>query len=180
MSTWQELTRGLIHRIEQETLAVLDGLDPVLLDVVVEPGANSIGWLLWHLTRSHDRNVSEIRGAEQLWTTDGWHARFNRTADPCDTGYQHTSNQAAAFRSPHVDVFCGYHHAVVQMIDCYLDTAAADDLGRLALSPTLDITLPVQHRLTGVINEGLQHVGQAAMIRGILQHRLSNAAEHGG
>lgn len=130
-------------------------------------GTNSIGWLLWHLTRSHDRSMIEIHGCTQRWIVDGWCVRFGRWPDPCDTGYEHSPGEAVEFRSPGVEVLRGYHRAVVEMVDSYLDAAPDDDLDRLASSPTL----PVRARLTGVLNEGLQHVGQAAMIRGILQRR---------
>src|SRR5262245_42422749 len=64
------------------------------------PASNSIAWLAWHLTRSHDRNISELAGDEQLWITEGWHARFNRAADPTETGFGHSAAEAAAFRVP--------------------------------------------------------------------------------
>jgi hypothetical protein len=173
MTAWQSLVRDLTHRIERDVATVLDGLDPAMLDVAVAPGTNTIGWLLWHLTRSHDRNVSELRRAPQLWLSDGWHARFGRVADPHETGYQHSSGEVAAFRSPAPDVFRGYHRAVVSMIDGYLDRAPDDDLQRLSSSPTLGHTTTVQRRLVGILVEGLEHVGQAALLRGMLGRRAA-------
>lgn len=168
---WQRLAHDLIHRTQRDLLAVLDGLDPRALDLAVQPGANPIGWLLWHLTRSHDRNVSEIRGAEQLWIADGWHTRFERAADPDETGYRHSPEQVAAFRSPGSQVIADYHAAVVAMVDAYLAAAPDQDAHRLSTSPTLGNTLPVQRRLVGVLTEGLEHVGQAAYLRGLLERR---------
>ncbi|MER7004541.1 DinB family protein [Dactylosporangium sp. NPDC000555] len=152
-------------------IAVLDGLDPALLDAVPEPGTNSIGWLLWHLTRSHDRNVSELHGQAQLWVADGWHARFGRPGDPDETGYRHKPAQVAAFRSPEPVVVAAYHRAVVARFHAYLDAALAGDPARLVFSPTLGNTVSVQERLVGVLVEGLEHVGQAALLRGLLQRR---------
>jgi Protein of unknown function (DUF664) len=169
MSGWQHLVRDLAHRIEHDVLAVLDGFDPAKLDLAVAPGTNTIGWLVWHLTRSHDRNVSELRSTEQLWLADGWHGRFGRAADPHETGFQHTPAEVAAFRSPAPAVLLGYHRAVVEMIDSYLDHAPDDDLERPSWSPTFDDTRTVRRRLVGVLVEGLEHVGQAALLRGILE-----------
>lgn len=169
MTGWQPLVRDLVIRIEQELLAVLEGLDPALIDAVAIDGTNSIGWLLWHLTRSHDRNISELRGRQQLWLTQGWHAHFGRAADPHDTGYRHSPAEAAGFRSPRPEIIAKYHRAVVEMIDDYLETAPAGDPDRLASSPTLGNTVPVHQRLVGVLVDGLQHVGQAALLRGILR-----------
>jgi hypothetical protein len=144
-------------------------LEPRLLDTTLVPGTNPIGWLVWHLTRSHDRNVSEVRGAGQLWVTAGWHDRFGRRPDPGETGFQHTADDVAGFRSPAADVLRDYHRAVVQMVDDYVATAPDDDLHRLVTSPTLGNTLTVHRRLVGVLAEGLEHVGQAAALRGALE-----------
>lgn len=168
MTSWQPLVRDLVHRTEREVLAVLDGLDEASIDTVLQVGTNSIGWLVWHLTRSHDRNVSELQGRPQLWLAGGWHARFGRPADPDDTGYRHSELQAAAFRSPGADTLAGYHRAAVEMIDDYLDHASDDDPSRLVTSPTLGDTVTVHRRIIGVLVEGLQHVGQAALLRGML------------
>lgn len=173
MTADRALARDLVHRIAAEVAAVLDGLDPALFDRPAVPGTNPIGWLLWHLTRSHDRNVSELRGRPQLWLADGWHARFDRRPDPADTGYRHPAAEVAAFRSPAPDVLAGYHRAVVAMVDDYL--AGDDEPGRTVHSPTLGDAATVHERLLGVLTDALQHVGQAALVRGML-HRQSGAA----
>jgi hypothetical protein len=160
-----------VHRIEHDFLAVLDGLESTQLDATIETDTNTIGWLLWHLTRSHDRNVSEMLGRQQLWLADSWHECFNRPPDPDDTGYGHTSAQAASFRSPSADTLIGYHRATVAMIDDYLNGAPEQDFDRMAGSPTLGNTATVQARLVGVLVDALQHVGQAALVRGVLKHR---------
>ncbi|GGM54610.1 DinB family protein [Dactylosporangium sucinum] len=169
--TWKAFVAALADRIERDVRAVLDGLDPALLDTPAVPGTNPIGWLLWHLTRSHDRNVSELAGQPQLWITDGWHARFGRLADPDETGYRHTPEQVAAFVSPEPGVLGAYHWAVGARFRTYLDAAPAADPARLATSPTLGDTMPVRDRLVGVLVEGLEHVGQAAYLRGLLERR---------
>ncbi|WP_422742741.1 DinB family protein [Micromonospora sp. WMMD754] len=169
---WRILVRGLVHRTQRELLAVLDGLEPDLLDRAAKAGTNSIGWLLWHLTRSHDRNISELRGSQQVWLSDGWHARFGRGADPSDTGYRHSRAEAAAFQSPAPELVVAYHRAVVDMIDHYLDAASLDELSRRVASPTLGDTATVQDRLVGLLADGLQHVGQAALLRGMLERQL--------
>jgi hypothetical protein len=46
MTGWQPLARDLVGRIDRKLLAVLDGLDPVLIDTVVLAETNSIGSLL--------------------------------------------------------------------------------------------------------------------------------------
>ena len=65
---WQQLVLGEFDRIEQELGLVLDGLSVDDLNRQPAPDCSSIGWLAWHLTRSHDRNMSELIGEEQSWT----------------------------------------------------------------------------------------------------------------
>src|SRR5882724_5324821 len=69
---WQHLILDLFARIAHDLEQVLEGL--TVEELHQQPGAasNSIGWLAWHLTRSHDRNISELAGQEQPWITAGW------------------------------------------------------------------------------------------------------------
>jgi hypothetical protein len=61
----------------------------VLVRLVVDPEANSIAWLVWHLTRIQDDHVAGVAGVEQVWTSQGWGERFGLPFDPRDTGYGH-------------------------------------------------------------------------------------------
>jgi hypothetical protein len=163
---WPGLVSDLVHRVQRDLVAVLTDLDPALLDRPVAPGANTIGWLGWHMTRSHDRNVSELRGTAQLWL-GGWAERFGRQPDPTETGFGHSPHELAAFLSPTPQLIVAYHAAVVEMIDDYLRGADAAELDRVAMSPTLHDTHTVRHRLVGVLTEGLEHVGQMAFLKGV-------------
>jgi hypothetical protein len=156
-------------RIAQDLEQVLAGLSVEELQYQPHPDSNSIGWLTWHLTRSHDRNISELAGQEQLWISEGWHARFNRPPDPAETGFGHRAADAAAFRAPDSRTLLAYHHAVVERIRQYiLHTLSEGELDREIYSPTLRNTATVRRRLVGIISEGLQHAGQAAYVRGLL------------
>jgi DinB superfamily len=168
VSRWQSLVADQIRRVRRDLQSTLDGLSPDLLDRSPALGANTIGWLGWHLTRSHDRNVSEIRGAAQLWIAAGWYERFGREPDPGETGFGHTPEQLASFRSPSASLLVAYHAEVVDMVLEYLADAPDDDLEREVTSPTLGNTWTVGRRVVGVLAEGLEHVGQMAYLRGLL------------
>ncbi|UCB43306.1 MAG: DinB family protein [Dehalococcoidales bacterium] len=169
---WQQLITDLFLRISQDLETVLEGLTVEDLNQRPRPDSNSIGWLAWHLTRSHDRNMSEIAGEEQLWIKDGWYLKFGRTPDPSETGYHHSPEEAAAFRSPDSVTVLEYHRAVVERIKGYIDSKLSEtELERESHSPTLGTTQPVQARLVGVLNDAFQHVGQAAYARGLLKGR---------
>ncbi|MCU1619430.1 MAG: uncharacterized protein JWR41_1436, partial [Modestobacter sp.] len=62
--------------IEESVRRALDGIDPALLTERVAPEANTIAWLVWHLTRGQDHQVSAVAGTEQAYLADGWADRF--------------------------------------------------------------------------------------------------------
>ena len=167
---WQQLIIDIFDRIAEQLEEVLEGLTPDELNRQPAPDANTIGWLTWHLTRSHDRNMSEIIGKEQLWIEDKWYARFNRAADPTETGVGHSPEEVAAFRTPDGRTILEYHNAVLERIKGYIiNTLSETELDREVYSPTFRNTNTVHRRLLGVLNDGFQHLGQAAYVRGLIK-----------
>ena len=169
--TWQAMIVDIFERQARELSDVLDGLTPEDLDWRPGTGANSIGWLAWHLTRSLDRNLSEIMGEEQLWVGDGWHARFGRAPDPRETGFGHDPlEQAAAFRSPNGATLLDYHRAALNRLRQYASGRLTEaELELPASSATLGTDWTVRRRLVGIVDDGLQHLGQGAYVRGLLK-----------
>jgi len=167
---WQQLIMDIFMRISQEMEGLLNGLTVEVINQQPRPDCNSIAWLTWHLTRSHDRNMSEVAGKEQLWISDGWHARFNLPPNPAETGYGHSTEEAAAFRAPDSNTLLEYYRAVLERIQDYVSgTLSETELKRESESPTFGSVNPVRKRVAGVISDGLQHVGQAAYARGLLK-----------
>jgi hypothetical protein len=157
-------------RIEQELGFALDGLNVEELNRQPAPGCNSIGWLAWHLTRSHDRNMSELLGEEQLWTKDQWCEKFGRKPDPDETGVGHTAQQAREFVSPSGEIIMAYHRAILGRIEGYIQNGLTEiDLERNVTSPTLKNVRPAMRVITGVVQQGFLHVGQAGYVRGMLK-----------
>ncbi len=54
---WNQMVMDIFDRIGLQLEQVLEGLTPDELNRQPAPGVNTIGWLTWHLTRSHDRNI---------------------------------------------------------------------------------------------------------------------------
>ena len=67
--------------------SAVDGLTADQLRWAPAPGANSIGWLVWHLTRVQDHHVAELLDADQVWVSGDWASRFGLEPDPDNTGY---------------------------------------------------------------------------------------------
>jgi hypothetical protein len=160
INSWQGLVIAQLRRVQSELHHALDGQPAVSMTQRVTPSVNPVGWLAWHLTRSHDRNFSEIAGQGQLWIDERWYRRFGLPADPTDTGFGNSAAQVAAFLPVDGDVILAYHDAVVTMGEAYLATAPDADLDRVAPSPTLGTAITVEERLVGVLNEAFQHLGQ--------------------
>jgi uncharacterized damage-inducible protein DinB len=156
-------------RIQELVHAVTDGLDPDALAFRPHREANSIGWLIWHLTRVQDDHVSEIAERDQAWAADGWADRFEMEPDPSNSGYGHTSDQVAAVR-PSAQLLRDYHDAVHDRTVEYLGTIDPDELDRI-IDDRWDPPVSVGVRLVSVIGDDLQHAGQAAYARGLLERR---------
>jgi hypothetical protein len=130
---------------------------------------NSMGWLAWHLTRLQDDHVADLMGEEQLWISQGWHARFNRPPQAGDIGFGHSPEQVAAFQSPDAETFLDYHRAVLERTKGYIRSLSAGDLDRELDEPWYQPLPTVGVRLISVLADSLQHAGQVAYVRGLLQ-----------
>src|SRR5206468_6286602 len=97
--------RGVVH-------AVVDGLSAAQLAQRIDADANSIAWLVWHLTRIQDDHVADVANVEQRWTSGGWMERFALPFDRADTGYGHSSDDVAAVRVESGELLLGYHDDV--------------------------------------------------------------------
>ena len=56
----------------------VDGLKTEQLAFQIDPDANSIAWLVWHLTRIQDDHVADAAQTEQVWTS-----KAGSSGSPC-------------------------------------------------------------------------------------------------
>ncbi|MFJ3755211.1 DinB family protein [Streptomyces sp. NPDC090080] len=155
-------------RIQEEVHAVLDGLDPGLLNRPPASGANSVAWLLWHLTRVQDDHVADAFDLDQVWLAQGWEKRFGLGLPPRDHGYGHTPAKVAKVTVDSGDLLTGYYDAVHEQTLGVLRDLPAKDLERV-VDTRWDPPVTLGVRLVSVLSDDLQHVGQAAYLRGLLQ-----------
>ena len=168
---WQDLLADGYGRIPEFMESILTGLNQDDLNWQPRQDCNSMGWLIWHLTRQQDAQIAALMGDEQLWIKDGWHARFNRGADAGDSGFGHTPEQVAAFDCPDAETLLAYHRAVSERSKAYFPTLSETDLDRELQEPQYTPLPTVGVRLVSVLADNLQHAGQAAFVRGQLQGR---------
>lgn len=164
-----ELLSEAFGRIRELVHAALKDADLDLLTFRADPEANTIAWLLWHLTRVQDDHIADLMGADQVWTADGWADRFALPFDPAATGYGQNAADVAAVR-PDATLLAGYHDAVHTCTIQYLSTLAETDFARI-VDTRWDPPVTLAVRLVSILSDDLQHAGQAAYVRGLAGRR---------
>lgn len=157
-------------RVAGSVHAAVDGLNPDELAWRPDPDANSIGWLVWHLSRITDDHLSDVAGQDQVWTSQDWATRFGLPEDAMDLGFGHNSEQVARIRPVSTQALLDYHDAVAEMASAYLGELAADDLDRI-VDERWDPPVTLGVRLVSVINDCAQHAGQVGYVRGLLDRQ---------
>ncbi|MGW5787136.1 mycothiol transferase [Streptomyces sp. NPDC003757] len=155
-------------RIQEEVHAAVEGLDPDGLNARPAPDANSVAWLVWHLTRVQDDHVAGAFGLDQVWLTGEWEQRFGLGLPRRDTGYGHDSTEVAKVRVDSGDLLTGYYDAVHEQTLTALRSLSAKDLEQV-VDDNWDPPVTLAVRLVSVLSDDLQHVGQAAYVRGLVQ-----------
>jgi len=145
----------------------VEELDVDLLVARPVPDANTIAWLVWHTARVQDHHVGEILDEDQIWVTGSWAARFGLDPDPSNTGYGHTPEQVGAVRPESADALLEYLDAVHARTRVMLEELQPDDLDR-SVDRRFDPAVTLGVRLVSIADDGLQHLGQAAYVRGLL------------
>jgi uncharacterized damage-inducible protein DinB len=165
VSTAAEVISDTFARIGEDVLTVLDGLSADDLGRRIAPGANTIGWLVWHLLRVQDDHVADAAGTEQVWTADGWQERFDLPFDPGATGYGQSRDDVASVRASS-ELLAGYAQAVTAATLTFVAGLTDDELGRV-VDDGWDPPVTVAARLVSVIGDDLKHLGQAEYVKGL-------------
>ncbi|WP_432482738.1 mycothiol transferase [Kineococcus esterisolvens] len=156
-------------RIPPAVHAVLDGCDDEALTARLDPGANTVAWLVWHLARGQDAQVAEVAGHEQVWTADGWSQRFGLPFGDDEIGYGFDAEQVGLVRAS-AELLRGYADAVCERTERYLRTLTDADLDRV-VDDSHDPPVTLGVRLVSVLDDDLEHAGQAAFVTGVLGRR---------
>ncbi|WP_028709550.1 mycothiol transferase [Propionicicella superfundia] len=174
-----QLVLDSLGRVHELIPAVLDGLTTEDVLWRPDPGANSIGWLIWHLTRAEDAIVSHIAGAEQEWDTGKWNETFGLPYAAPGGGFGMSAEDVGRFTVPDPDVLRQYAEAVGALAGEVVSKLTDADLDRVIdTTYTPPVTLGV--RLVSVMVETAQHIGQAAYLKGMRERATGTAsAWHG-
>jgi len=154
----REAVHGAVTCLTQEQLAAR-----------LDPEANSIAWLVWHLTRVQDDHVAAVAGIEQVYTAKGWAKRFDFPFDDAAIGYGQSSADVAAVRADPALLLDYYEDVHRQTLE-YVRGLTPADLDRV-VDERWDPPVTLGVRLVSVVDDDLEHAGQAAFVRGVLERR---------
>lgn len=154
-------------RVQEIVHQVTAGATGEQLVARIDAEANTVAWLVWHLTRVQDDHIAGVAGTEQLWTSDGWYERFGLPFGPESIGYGHSSAEVARVRVEPARLLTDYHDAVHDRTVEFLRGLREEDLGTI-VDRSWDPPVTMGVRLVSVVSDTLQHAGQAAFVRGVL------------
>lgn len=162
-----ELLTELYGRIPPLVQRCTAGVDLERLTTAPVPGANTIAWLVWHLSRVQDDHVADLLGVDQIWVVEDWAPRFGLAPDPENTGYGHTPEQVAAVRPVTRETLIDYFTVVHARTRGMLLTLKPPVLDRI-VDRRWDPPVTMGVRLVSIADDCLQHLGQSAYLRGLL------------
>jgi uncharacterized damage-inducible protein DinB len=169
--TIAELLADAFGRIREAVHEAVDGLTPGQLSYRPEPGANSIAWLVWHLTRIQDDHIADVAGKAQVWTAgqsgSTWADRFGLPFAASATGYGDGPEAVSAVQVD-AELLTAYYDEVHQQTLNYVRGLTEADLDRV-VDKSWDPPVTLGVRMISVISDDLQHAGQAAYLRGIIE-----------
>lgn len=164
-----ELLTDALGRVRGKMPDVVAGLGDDDLAWRPDPGANSIAWLVWHLSRIEDDHVAGVAGTEQAWVAEGWAERFALPFGVHEHGYGMSAEDVGRVRVG-ADLLAGYYEAVAARSAAYVATLGPDDLDRV-VDEAWDPPVTLGVRLVSVVNEVNAHLGQAQYVRGLIERR---------
>jgi hypothetical protein len=164
-----DLLVDALGRVREQLPELVIGMSDDDLAWRPDPGANSIAWTVWHLTRIEDDHVAGVAGHEQVWTADGWCERFGLPFPPGEHGYAMSAADVGKVRVSG-DLLAGYYDAVAARSADYVATLSAADLDRV-VDEHWDPPVTLGVRLVSVVNEVNAHLGQAQYVRGLIERR---------
>jgi hypothetical protein len=165
--TSAELLTDAFGRVREVIHEAVDGLTVEQLAFRVDPDANSIAWLCWHLSRVQDDHLAGAFGLTQVW--EQYSDRFGLPFATAEIGYGQSSKEVAEVRAP-AELLTEYYDAVHERTLRLVAGITDSDLSRI-VDARWDPPVTLSVRLVSVISDCLQHAGQAAFVRGILLRR---------
>ena len=143
-----------------------DGLTEETATYRADPQANTIAWLLWHLTRIQDDHVAGLAGVAAALAGLAGRVRpaVLGLGDRLRTRRRSRSERSGSGG----ELLAGYHADVHQLTLDYLDSLHRRGAARV-VDTNWDPPVTAAVRLVSVLGDVLQHLGQAGYVRGLAE-----------
>lgn len=171
MTAAQALLQDAFSRIRDGVVELTNGLDEATAMYRPDAEANTIAWLVWHLTRTEDESVADLAGTEAVWSR--WRDRFALPIDDDATGYGMTPEEVGEVNAS-ADLLAGYHAEVHDATKRYLDGLTAEELARV-VDRNWDPPVTAAIRLVSVLDDEAMHIGQAGYVKGMAERAAGHA-----
>lgn len=126
---------------------------------------NSVAWLLWHSGREVDVQLADLTSQPQLW--EDYRTKFDLGEIGDSLGLGHTPEQAAQVRVDDQDLLVDYLEATLTALNDYAGKQSEAGLSEV-IDDNWDPPVTRGARLISIIDDAIQHVGQAAYAAGAL------------
>ncbi len=166
MITTNKILIDAFERVSEEVHMTLTQLSAKDLNYQPTKNSNSISWLIWHLSRIQDSQVADLIEGKQVWN-NGWYEKFDLPFDREATGYGQNSKDVSKVQTT-IELLLGYYDQVHSRTVQYLASLNDSDYNRIVdtrWTPSVSLAT----RLISIISDDLQHIGQAAYIKGLLK-----------
>ncbi|PID53987.1 MAG: aspartate/tyrosine/aromatic aminotransferase [Micrococcales bacterium] len=145
---------------------VLDGIDQQTLHHMPAGKHNSIAWLVWHSARQQDLQLSMLTGLEQLWSAGDWGPRMGIDRPATEIGFGDGVEDVARLQVADVAALSEYLAETVRALQEYVRSLSTADLDYV-INASWDPPVTRGIRLVSMIDDAVQHLGQAAYVRGL-------------
>lgn len=161
-----EIILDLLSRVHELVPAVLENLSRE--DVLWQPdtAANSIGWLIWHLTRVEDEQMADLVKEKSVWLSQSFYEKFDLPYPKNTSGFGMNAADVAKFSVDSADLLIEYSAAVSKQSHKIVEELSEKDFTKI-IDKSWDPPVTVAARIVSIINDITQHIGQAAYVRGL-------------
>lgn len=161
----KEYITSQLMGFERNIQRVLDTLTQQEIDWRPSSGCNSIGLILFHLSRSDDSFLlANILGEKELWQTEKWFEKLGFPAT--ENGSQYSVDQVNAFRSPPLKDITAYSQAVHAKIMESVKEMKPEQFDKKLTVPYFGETT-VGALVAIMMDHSSQHIGEISYLRGM-------------
>src|SRR5271157_1438086 len=169
----KDLVQNGFDNVKRTLDRTLDGLTAEELKWHPKPDANSIGLILFHMIRNEDSMVHRIQGKPQIWESEKWYQKLNKTIE--DGGAHYTAEQVAAFVVPDLKELLVYAAAVRKDTLNYLKGLKPKDFDKKANLPPPPVPIVIQAGSPIPPRPPFNPI-----VGSMLMHEVTHLSEHAG